>query len=84
MVIKDHYITDPKDHVEKSGQPKGLGKLIANAKDRFESLRPLELGAIKGAADQILHRHRQLSALEEKAIIEHMRTLKTLIQKVEK
>ena len=84
MVIKDHYITDPKDQLQKSGQPKTLNALIALAKDRFEFLRPLELGAIKDAADQILHRHRELSASEEKAIIEHLRTLKTLVQKVEK
>lgn len=89
MVLNAHYVTDPKDRTwtDKSGRQreKGLGELIALAEKRFESLRPLKLARIKDAGDEILHRYqrrRPLGARDEKAIIDYMRTLKTLIQNV--
>jgi len=90
MVVKDHYASDPKDRTwtHKSGRQRemGLGALIVLAEKRFEFLRPLKLAALKDAGDEILHRYRRrepLSESDEKAIIEYMRTLKTLIQQVE-
>ena len=90
MVVKDHYITDSKDRIwtDKSGneREKGLGDLIVLAEKRYQSLRPLKLVGLKNAGDEILHRYSRrepLSASDEAAIIDYMRTLKTLIQKVE-
>ncbi len=90
MVVKDHYITDPKDRAwtDKSGKQreKGLGELIVLAEKRFKFLPPLKLAIIKEAGDEILHRYQRrqpLSDSDEKTIIEYMQALKTLIQKVE-
>src|SRR5271166_497230 len=90
MVIKEHYVSDPLDRTktDKSGKKreKGLGELVVLAENRFECVRALKLSALKDAGDEILHRyHRRerLSASDEKAIIDYMHTLKTLIQRVQ-
>ena len=85
MVLKDHYITDPKDRtrVDKSGKvrDKGLGDLILTAEKRY-GLRRLDLDRLKLAGDAILHPDGSVSPADKKTIIEYMLTLKTLIQKV--
>ena len=85
MVLKHHYLTDPKDRtwVDKSGKvrDKGLGELIVIAEKRY-GLRRLNLERLKNAGDAILHPDGSLSPSDEKAIIEYMLTLKTLIQKL--
>jgi hypothetical protein len=89
-VVKEHYITDSTERTwtDKSGKQRerGLGELVVLAEKRFEYLRALKLAALKDAGDEILHRYRRrqpLSESDEKAILNYMRTLKTLIQKVE-
>lgn len=66
--------------MQKSDRPETLNALIVLAKDRFEFLRPLKLAVMKDAGDEIFHRyHRRepLSASDDRAIIDYMRTLKT-------
>jgi hypothetical protein len=89
-VVKEHYITDSTERTstDKSGKQreKGLGELVVLAEKKFEFLRTLKLAEVKDAGDEILHRYNRrqpLSASDEKAIVDYMRTLKTLIQKVE-
>ena len=89
MVLKDHYVTDPKDRtwINKSGKQreKGLLELILIAEKRYQSIQPLNLARLKNAGDGILHhynRREPLSVTDERAIVEYMKTLKTLVEKV--
>ena len=91
MVIRDHYLPDEQDrtyeNIRGNKREKGLGDLILLAEKRYPSLRPLRLAGLKNTGDEILHRYNRrepLGAADEKAIIEYMRTLKTLVQKVER
>jgi hypothetical protein len=82
MVLKTRYLAP--NH---ASQEYGLKKIISLAESRSAFLRKLRLSELKEAGDEILHRyHRRdpLSASDEKQIIDYMRTLKTLIQKVER
>jgi hypothetical protein len=90
MIIKSHYVTDPKDRTRVDGsgkvRDKGLGELIVTAEKRYgfrrTGLRRADLNQLKFAGDAILHPDGSLSPADEKLVIEYMLTLKTLIQKV--
>ena len=93
MVLKLHFLPD--DHLkhEKNGNLKrnargelleeGLSGLIVMAEKRYNTIKSLNLKELRDAGDQFLHRYHSkvpLSRADEKAIIQYMVTLKTLIQ----
>ena len=65
---------------------RGLDDLIMLAEKRVEFFGSLNLSALKAAGDEVLRRYDQfepLSDADEKTIVEYLRTLKALVQKVE-
>jgi hypothetical protein len=78
MVLKTHYLTD-EEIVDKMGNEWGLKKLISLAEARYSFLPRLRLSELKEGGDDVLHKYHKrerLSASDEKAIIDYMRTLR--------